>query len=87
MKTLFSHPDYTVGFGISPNQLPMQVADYTAGGEFRPAPKNHFIVIYMLKLFILKVNSFIYFLQAYRLLPHHLQSVQEYIFPSSVEVL
>ena len=36
----FSHPDYTVGFGISPNQLLTQVADYTAGGEFRPAPKN-----------------------------------------------
>ena len=36
----FSHPDYTVGFGISPNQLLSQVADYTAGGEFRPAPKN-----------------------------------------------
>ena len=36
----FSHPDYTVGFGISPNQLPAQVADYTAGGEFHPAPKN-----------------------------------------------
>jgi len=41
LKTLFSHPDYTVGFGISPNQLLMQVADYTAGGELRPAPKKY----------------------------------------------
>ena len=39
-KIVFSHPDYTVGFGISPNQLLSQVADYTAGGESHPAPKN-----------------------------------------------
>ena len=31
----FSHPDYTVGFGISPNQPPKRVADYTAGREFQ----------------------------------------------------
>ena len=31
----FSHPDFTVGFGISPNQPPKRVADYTAGREFR----------------------------------------------------
>ena len=31
----FSHPDCTVGFGISPNQPPKRVADYTAGREFR----------------------------------------------------
>jgi hypothetical protein len=46
---LFSHPDFTVGFGISPNQSSMilklslhhlRVADYTAGREFHPAPKN-----------------------------------------------
>ena len=40
----FSHPDFTVGFGISPNQPPKRVADYTAGREFRncnhPTPKN-----------------------------------------------
>jgi hypothetical protein len=40
----FFHPDYTVGFGISPNQSPGQkpggVADYTAGREFHPALKN-----------------------------------------------
>ena len=30
----------TVGFGISPNQPLARVADYTAGGELRPAPKN-----------------------------------------------
>jgi hypothetical protein len=46
---LFSHPDFTVGFGISPNQSSMlmplalyhlRVADSTAGREFHPAPKN-----------------------------------------------
>jgi hypothetical protein len=37
----FSHPDFTVGFGIAPNQPPKRVADYTAGWESHPAPKNH----------------------------------------------
>jgi len=41
LKTLFSHPDYTVGFLILPQQLLLQVADYTAGGELRPAPKKY----------------------------------------------
>ncbi len=41
--SFFSHPDYTVGFGITPNQPPAWVADYTAGGESHPAPKNLFI--------------------------------------------
>ena len=41
----FSHPDFTVGFGISPNQPPKRVADYTAGREFQQllittTPKN-----------------------------------------------
>ncbi len=53
----FSHPDFTVGFGISPNQLLQfhmvpndvssilkQVADYTAGRELHPTPKNFFFV-------------------------------------------
>ena len=31
----FSHPDFTVGSGISPDQPPKRVADYTAGREFR----------------------------------------------------
>ena len=67
LKTLFSHPDYTVGFGISPNQLLMQVADYTAGGELRPAPEEILIFINLiLKLFIQNVNSIKYSLQAFR---------------------
>ncbi len=37
---LFSHPDYTVGFGISPNRPPSRFADYTAGRESHPAPKK-----------------------------------------------
>ena len=50
----FSHPDFTVGSGISPDQPQVRVADYTAGREFHaynivstkvclhshPAPKN-----------------------------------------------
>ena len=40
----FFHPDYTVGFGIAPNQrLPEQpVAGCTAGGESHPALKQTF---------------------------------------------
>lgn len=41
---IFSHPDYTVGFGISPNQLSLTglwIHDpITVGGEFHPAPKT-----------------------------------------------
>ena len=36
---IFFHPDYTVGFGISPNQPLMRVAGCTAGRESHPAPK------------------------------------------------
>ena len=39
-RIFFSHPDYTVGTGISPVQPFTWVADYTAGGESHPAPKN-----------------------------------------------
>jgi len=59
----FSHPDYTVGFGISPNQLLTQVADYTAGGEFRPAPKND---IY---LFDNRISQFVSFCNIFLFLP------------------
>ena len=39
----FSHPDFTVGFGIAPNQPSKKerwVADSTAGWELHPTPKN-----------------------------------------------
>ena len=39
-RVFFSHPDFTVGSGISPDQPPKRVADYTAGRESHPAPKN-----------------------------------------------
>lgn len=37
--TLFYHPDYTVGFGIPPNQSLARVTGYTVGRESHPAPK------------------------------------------------
>lgn len=48
----------TVGFGISPNQPPQRVADYTAGGELHPAPKNFlmFHYFFILRLCALIVN-------------------------------
>jgi len=42
-KIIFSHPDYTVGSGISPDQLKSSRANgkghITAGREFHPALK------------------------------------------------
>jgi hypothetical protein len=36
----FFHPDYTVGYGITPYRgLIKDLADFTAGGELHPAPK------------------------------------------------
>ena len=35
----FSHPDYTVGFGITPNHA-LRLVGFTTGGESRPALKN-----------------------------------------------
>ena len=43
---LFSHPDYTVGSGITPDQPPKRVADSTAGRDLHPAPKNLFNFMY-----------------------------------------
>ena len=39
-RSIFFHPDYTVGTGISPVQLAL--ADFTAGRESHPAPKTVF---------------------------------------------
>ncbi|GLV56278.1 hypothetical protein KDH_31200 [Dictyobacter sp. S3.2.2.5] len=56
----FSHPDYTVGFGLSPNlfaidqeaingklagSAQLYTLCHTAGREFHPAPKVLFVVI------------------------------------------
>lgn len=38
MQTIFSHPDYTVGSGISPD-LALRRADFTAGRDILPALK------------------------------------------------
>ena len=46
MIAFFSHPDCTVGFGISPNQPPKRLADFTAGWESHPAPKKYIIIFY-----------------------------------------
>ena len=62
----FSHPDYTVGFGIAPNPglnhakpCANALADYTADREFHPAPKMthiYFIVTISITQFLSKVN-------------------------------
>ena len=35
---IFFHPDYTVGFGLTPNHA-LRLAGYTAGRDFHPALK------------------------------------------------
>lgn len=39
LNCIFYHPDFTVGFGISPNRPPKRFADFTAGRELHPTPK------------------------------------------------
>lgn len=38
VHTIFFHPDYTVGFGVSPNHA-LRLVGYTTGGELHPALK------------------------------------------------
>jgi hypothetical protein len=37
--SFFFHPDYTVGFGISPNQLLTQLMDFTTDSELHSTLK------------------------------------------------
>ena len=56
---IFSHPDYTVGFGISPNRAKRSRAyrkRNTAGGELHPALKIFYYIIYEYNA---NVNTFI----------------------------
>ena len=39
---IFFHPDYTVGFGVTPNHA-LRLVGYTTGREFDPALKIYFI--------------------------------------------
>ena len=49
---IFSHPDCTVGFGITPNHA-LRLAGFTAGRESHPALK-----IIILNSFLLYSNSY-----------------------------
>ena len=64
---LFSHPDYTVGPGISPDRLPKQFTDYTVGREYAsdhaaPCPEEFLFVFTVTILCIHRktVNHFLY---------------------------
>jgi len=41
-ENVFSHPDYTVGSGISPDQPLKWVMDFTIGRDLHPATKTLF---------------------------------------------
>ena len=50
-RSIFFHPDYTVGSGISPNQpcwtcAKQRSRTVTAGREFHPALKIYFVLLY-----------------------------------------
>ena len=63
----FSHPDYTVGPGISPDRLLKQFTDYTVGREYAsdhaaPCPEEFLFVFTVTILCIYRkaVNHFLY---------------------------
>ena len=58
----FSHPDYTVGSGIAPNHALVALADFTAGRELRPAPKNYLIYLFIVTSHYLLCNHFTSFM-------------------------
>ena len=45
MSSIFFHPDYTVGFGITPNPAAARLADYTADREFHPCPEDRYFIV------------------------------------------
>ncbi len=56
---IFFHPDYTVGFGVAPNQRTQlrPVADYTASEEFHPALKTFdLVVVHIIRQWRVKSN-------------------------------
>ena len=62
LHNLFSHPDYTVGSGITPDRPPERFADYTAGRESHPAPKNlPLCILYIVIPIFPKIKSFLEF--------------------------
>ena len=40
---IFFHPDYTVGFGVTPNHA-FRLAGFTAGRKFHPALKTTYLI-------------------------------------------
>ena len=41
----FFHPDYTVGFGITPNHA-LRLVGFTTGGELHSALKTYFVLLF-----------------------------------------
>ena len=58
---IFFHPDFTVGFGVTPN-LQKLLAGYTAGRDFHPALKmNDSVVVFYYTHLRKKCKSFFLF--------------------------
>ena len=54
--TIFFHPDYTVGFGITPNHA-FRLVGFTTGRESHPALKIQFINLFQYSKFILQCQD------------------------------
>ena len=69
-ENVFSHPDYTVGSGISPDQplsrvMDFVISDFTIGRDFHPATKTyvyHYLVFKPMMVHLLLAISITTFL-------------------------
>ena len=55
---IFFHPDYTVGFGVTPNHA-FRLAGFTAGRELHPALKIDIQLTLSIMTNVFFVNSFL----------------------------
>lgn len=58
-ENVFSHPDYTVGSGITPDQPHTRVMDYTIGRDSHPATKTSIFYFEIGDLHLLLYGSII----------------------------
>ena len=62
LQYFFFHPDFTVGFGISPNHA-LRLVGYTTGRDFHPVLKN-FCIYFLLSLSSLIVRDILFFVKS-----------------------
>ena len=58
---IFFHPDYTVGFGVTPNHA-LRLVGYTTGRESHPALKTFYLTMYTIYNYTFFVKIILYIL-------------------------